>query len=1675
MDSYHQTHHFPGAPPPPPPPSASDPYYHHHHHQQSSLRPPVPPQGPWFHNQFQYHPSHSASPSPHPPPSQWGPPPAPHSEHAPPPPPPPPPGAYPPPPHPYPSQPMHHNQFPPPRPHMFQQLPPHSQEWNNPTWAPHQGWEYRAQGNEEDWAARARAWADAKTAMDSQQSQFAPTGRHEEHNYYQDQYSQPINSNHPDMSHQPPPTTYEQYPASATTVARPSAAHHLESTPVTISSEQSSYFSDGRLTYSVTDGSYGGNMSSVLHHQGKLSSSPSVHQQEVPSSNYSVTGKEDTVDQNIQSFKSLPLQSSSVHGGQQHFQSPIPPPYAYSNEPGPIGPMANLADQPLDFGPRFSHDRGLRMHSGFPRNDSAGSTRGNDSGVPMPSLNSWSSISPGMIYPPIPPVLASGAQLDPPVAVPSSVPGHTPSPFGRFAGSGITPAIPAAAAPFPGAALPATVLSGDAYGMSTMSERPKKASVPNWLREEIKKAVITSSSADHPKEDAELMEDQGVDKSYAKGDQADSKSIDSSRSTEEEDDEDVVEEARTAATNQEIKRVLTEVLLKVTDELFDEIATKVLDEDDLAVEAKLTSNQNVSSSPFPVSTPKASAKVLVPVKVQEPDNDDTSEKSSSSSPGDVLGLGNYASDDEENDDRDGEIQSSNMQGSKTMFNVELSSTKRNLRDIQDAVGSASTRGNVIEHSGNHVISDINDGPTSSVNEMSKSTGFSKLNDDWMDREMGQEHSLKPSSKGKDNETKFGDGIASGTRDVLGMVSEQQRKNVNGKNVSKDPHDGETKIKPLDSGKQESMRGSSLKDRVKEEGEVKTRTNEKADENRLKQDARRPRKEEADDQTVQKGKLKDQGVKSGEKGKDSDSRHRSTHQNSKDERREDKHLRVSTKDGTDRNRVYTKDDEGRTRQKISSELTRHKSSRDRNKDKAIDRSTNSSDDSDDSKRKVKSRKRDKSPSPIRSRRRYCNPKPLIHVCMFDKYRGHHIASTLSAGILPSLLLKPPGQGGQGLGLLQDGADDCQMIKRIRTNYTRLKTRVKMAIEAGLWSIWLSGLVLIALSLYATQSLPSLKDRFVKPKLRYRAFGDRRNPSVSIFSAPRSFTGNIGVRQSLAIRSWLALSPQITVVLFSQDLSVAAYARSISSRVYIDSDIDFTFLGTPYFHSMMARSQSFASDICAFVHPETILLPDFISTLNYAYKLDRDWLLVASSRNISYIPFYFDESKRHFPTEDKKSTRLQKELLNEHWRWSHCGGKELLAWNNQDIPLHSGVLPPFLYGRGIHNNWVINEAVASEFRFVFDASWTISSFYLQDPEQPSDNETRSWEYSGNYLLGSLYGSSFHPDAKYSSLVKLLKCNEQYILTNTTENATYLPKNQRILSLWNTQLLHFGKKKMKKPTACDHGFRSLNRLHDCSLEKRVSSSETLEFPFSLEFLLPLIADKNKTIVLTVAGYSYKDMLMSWVCRLRHLQIPNYLVCALDSDTYHFSVLQGLPVYRDPLAPTNISFNDCHFGTECFQRVTKVKSRMVLRILKLGPINLPRRLNSGFYFARSDGSTIAAMEKVVKHAATSGQSEQPSFYDTLCGEGGTNRKGSTKCLEPETNLTVHFLDRNLFPNGAYQELWKKKNIKTACRKKGCFVLHNNWISGRLKKLERQMFSGLWEYDTSTRMCKHNLQGKIW
>ncbi|KAJ6890158.1 hypothetical protein NC651_023838 [Populus alba x Populus x berolinensis] len=421
-------------------------------------------------------------------------------------------------------------------------------------------------------------------------------------------------------------------------------------------------------------------------------------------------------------------------------------------------------------------------------------------------------------------------------------------------------------------------------------------------------------------------------------------------------------------------------------------------------------------------------------------------------------------------------------------------------------------------------------------------------------------------------------------------------------------------------------------------------------------------------------------------------------------------------------------------------------------------------------------------------------------------------------------------------------------------------------------------------------------------------------------------------------------------------------------------------------------------------------------------------------------------------------------------------------------------------------------------VFDASRTISCFSLNYHEHWSEQsgrgssalkiEKRSWEDSGNSHLGAIYGWMFFHEINYTGLVKLLNCDGKYIFADITEDTVY-PSMCQTGSQWTRRVLRSFTKRKNLVSA--ENVKSQNRILNCSLRDQLKSPGSLDFPFSLESLLSITADKNKTIVLAVAGCSYKDMLMSWVCRLRLLQVTNFIICALDHETYQFSVLQDnlehlgnglcldcslfmvlnaqrnskdLPVFHDPSTQRNTSFDDCHFGTACFQRVTKVKSRMVWKILKLGynvllsdvvvywfgnPLPLLYSFRPGVLVAQldeyNDSSTVAAMEKVVKHAATSNLSEQPSFYDTLCGEGGSYRISDNGCVEPETNLTVHFLDRNLFPNGAYLNLWQKENVKKTCMMKGCLVLHNNWISGRMEKLDRRIVSGLWEYDTS-RMC---------
>ncbi|XP_024541663.1 beta-arabinofuranosyltransferase RAY1 [Selaginella moellendorffii] len=629
-----------------------------------------------------------------------------------------------------------------------------------------------------------------------------------------------------------------------------------------------------------------------------------------------------------------------------------------------------------------------------------------------------------------------------------------------------------------------------------------------------------------------------------------------------------------------------------------------------------------------------------------------------------------------------------------------------------------------------------------------------------------------------------------------------------------------------------------------------------------------------------------------------------------------------------------------------------------------------------------------------------------------------------------------------------------------------------------STWIVGMALVLASLYATHRIGLPHGR----NLQLQSTNPALN--LTIFAAPSSIEAPM---QRLALHSWLDLVPPPCVVLLGSDPSLHRVVSSLDQEhcISVESNVDSTFQGVPFFHSMVARARSVSSGVVVIVDPDVVLPPSLTKVLSHVRSLQhRHWLMVATSKTLPGSSLAIDKLHQ---VED---------YVSKNGRWSECGGVKLWAWNPSQVPLHAGVLPPFRYGAGFYNQWMLNEAIASELRVVIDVSEALGAFQiLLSNDTIQAPPSSSWEVDANARLARTYGSYAFKPPHFSNqpVARLFPCGSQLCHQSCDAGG----RSQALMTSFR-RYVH------ESESSC--GKLSAPQLDCSSSQHQVSgnlSSITSGYSYQLESLLLKVSSPDKVVVLTVVSHSYRDMLMSWVCRLRHLNVTNYLVATIDKEMYQFGILQGLPVFRTESGRSDSK--DCTFGSSCFKTVTKSKSRTVLRILELGysvlfsdvdvywfsspirelmafgpgvlaaqtdeynekeAVNLPRRLNSGFYFAWSDNATIVSFRKIVKHAAKSKLSEQPSFYDVLCGEDGKHRKGNSSCVEPETNLTVEFLDRWRYPNGAYKLIWDSKDVRGTCQRLGCVILHNNWKTGHQQKIERQTRAGLWEYDPETRMC---------
>uniref|UniRef100_A0A0E0DJI7 Uncharacterized protein n=1 Tax=Oryza meridionalis TaxID=40149 RepID=A0A0E0DJI7_9ORYZ len=950
MDAYphHRRFAVSGDAPPPPPPQPQPPPPSHAspHWYPGPSPPPYPP-----HANHPFPPQHHQWGPPHPPPPlpQQQPPPPPYGYH----PSLPPMPMQPPPPaagNPWPS---HHAAAQPPPPSY--PPPPPGQGWANHSWAQSHG--YAGHGNEEDWATKAKAWAAAKSVTENHhiQQHAISANRPEAHNYgYQDQYQQPAGLPAEPLRPPIPQSSNDQLPFQMT-------GQHRET----------NYLPDG---------------GPLAPPAKNFSSFPSAYEQEVSYNYPSTPGVGNAMIQYPSLQTQPPPTASAMQDGfpqapsSMHIAPSLEQPhFGHDGQSSKIA--VDPSDQPLEFNSRKAPDMAVHRTANFNSNIPAAPIAASDHDAHSAPAQSWVP-STTVLFPQasVPP---QAAQMDPSVhAAPlfGAVSGSSYIPPSAFGVGNVTEAFPV-----------------DANTPFNVTERSKKPPVPNWLREELlkKKSTSVSASVQHSTE-FHSTGSEDAEKILKSSDQADSRSVDSAKSTDdEEEDEDEIEAARMAAMNQEIKRVLTEVLLKVTDDLFDEIATKVLNEDDPSAEPnEPTRVSSVKGPGLGESKPKVSAKVVIPAKPTNVSSADHSDGTGLSSPkGALLGLASYDSDDDDEGDNEDKVPVLNL------------SSETKAGAARPGEGEKATDG---EQHGNHnernsVVQNASLGEDRKFNdEMSHRNSSTELKQelrvhDTHSREFPSD--AKISSQPKD--------VAPTPDEKAHEYSQNGKVPPSGKNVEN--------FSNMESSQGHLGKSSNEEDFVKEPKAVRRKESESSS-----------KRYNDDDKSSMYGNIDKKGSFKEEKGSDRSARHgadtrepcsrgNSKQDDAKGERKDyQKDVREKSRDSADRREKGKHEKEDRSRQTTkgssshSSRRSRSPSARSRTKKESSSHreSVSSDEPSDNSKRrKLHSCQSSMSPSPPKSRNRQCLKDTAFTYLLWyllseetsDEFRGLHIASILTAGI------------------------------------------------------------------------------------------------------------------------------------------------------------------------------------------------------------------------------------------------------------------------------------------------------------------------------------------------------------------------------------------------------------------------------------------------------------------------------------------------------------------------------------------------------------------------------------------------------------------------------------------------------------------------------------------------------
>ncbi len=185
-----------------------------------------------------------------------------------------------------------------------------------------------------------------------------------------------------------------------------------------------------------------------------------------------------------------------------------------------------------------------------------------------------------------------------------------------------------------------------------------------------------------------------------------------------------------------------------------------------------------------------------------------------------------------------------------------------------------------------------------------------------------------------------------------------------------------------------------------------------------------------------------------------------------------------------------------------------------------------------------------------------------------------------------------------------------------------------------------------------------------------------PLVTLFSAPKPFQGHIDLIQRNALRSWLALGPQVEVLLVGDEPGLAEVAAEFG--VAHLAGVARNAYGTPLVSDIfrLARQAARASLLC-YLNADILLLEDFLPAVQRVQEAFARFLIVGQRWDLEV------GEALDFGPEGRAALRAR---LAREGRLHPPAGSDYFVFPSGTF----AGMPPFALGRAGWDNWMIYAA-------------------------------------------------------------------------------------------------------------------------------------------------------------------------------------------------------------------------------------------------------------------------------------------------------------------------------------------------------------------------------------------------